>query len=159
MLRRAHQPFTAEMLKYRNAAPAKVIVVYDLTGSTAAAEGNLFVEKGIDNLIVLTGGEHKSREDAYCMRRAATFCMIVCPDADINNGAGIQAVLSYCPSLIEGTQIPEPAPTKPQRRLSGSRSTLAGDASSRSVASNVSRPGTAYSTLSCMTQSTQRWRG
>ena len=60
MLRRSHQPFTAEMLKYSNAAPAKVIVVYDLTGSTAAAEGNLFVEKGIDNLIVLTGGEQKS---------------------------------------------------------------------------------------------------
>eukprot|EP00891_Asterochloris_glomerata_P002165 jgi/Astpho2/2165/fgenesh1_pg.00040_%23_21_t len=127
MLRRAHQPFTAEMLKYRNAAPAKVIVVYDLAGSTAAAEGNLFVEKGIDNLIVLSGG--------------------------------IQAVLSYCPSLIEGTQVPDPAPTKPQRRRSGSSSTLAGNTSSRSVASNISRPGTGYSTVSRMTQSTQRWRG
>ena len=74
MLRRAHQPFTAEMLKYRNAAPAKVILVYDLTGSTAAAEGNLFVEKGIDNLIVLTGGEQKSKQDVCCVQRAGTSC-------------------------------------------------------------------------------------
>ena len=154
MLRRAHQPFTAEMLKYRNSAPAKVIVIYDLTGSTAAAEGNLFVEKGIDNLIVLTGGEQELKQDACCVLPSQS-----CPDAASSTGAGIQAVLSYRPSLIEGTQIPEPAPTKPQRRLSGSRSTLAADAFRRSVASNVSRPGTGYSTLSSMTQSTQRWRG
>ena len=84
MLRRAHQPFTAEMLKYRNAAPAKVIVVYDLAGSTAAAEGNLFVEKGIDNLIVLSGGEQKSKQNACCVRRAGTSCVPseTCPDAE-----------------------------------------------------------------------------
>mmetsp|Transcript_17219 Transcript_17219/g.55142 ORF Transcript_17219/g.55142 Transcript_17219/m.55142 type:complete len:144 (+) Transcript_17219:535-966(+) len=56
LLTRAVNPFSAEILQYSNKEPERIIVIYDGADTTAVHTGNLFFEKGVDNVFVLTGG-------------------------------------------------------------------------------------------------------
>lgn len=50
-------PFTPEILEYRNREPQqRIILVYDMEEKNAAAAANIFFEKGVDNIFVLSGG-------------------------------------------------------------------------------------------------------
>ncbi|KAH7423667.1 hypothetical protein KP509_12G067400 [Ceratopteris richardii] len=55
-LRRSVNIFSLEILKYVNKEPEKIIVFYDDNGNSASSTGNLFAEKGIDNIFMLNGG-------------------------------------------------------------------------------------------------------
>ena len=50
-------PFTAQILVFRNAEPSKIIILYDDNESRAVPCGNLFYEKGVDNVFIISGGE------------------------------------------------------------------------------------------------------
>ena len=56
LLSRAFNPFTPEILAFRNQEPGRIIVLYDLNDEMAASAANLMFEKGIDNVFVLNGG-------------------------------------------------------------------------------------------------------
>uniref|UniRef100_A0A061S6Y0 Centrosomal protein CEP41 n=1 Tax=Tetraselmis sp. GSL018 TaxID=582737 RepID=A0A061S6Y0_9CHLO len=64
MLSRAMHPFTPEILDYSNREPERIIVIYDLDERIVLNAGNLFFEKGIDNVFVLSGGMKKLAKDA-----------------------------------------------------------------------------------------------
>ena len=55
-LSRSMNPFTAEILRACNAEPERIIVIYDLKERQAVHAGNLFFEKGVDNVFVLSKG-------------------------------------------------------------------------------------------------------
>ncbi|KAK9829840.1 hypothetical protein WJX72_008187 [[Myrmecia] bisecta] len=57
MLSRAMNPFTPEILAFRN-HPKNIIIVHDLDERIAAPAANLMFEKGVDNVYLLTGGLH-----------------------------------------------------------------------------------------------------
>ncbi|KAK9816192.1 hypothetical protein WJX74_006348 [Apatococcus lobatus] len=73
LLSRAFNPFTPEILAFRNQEPGRIIVLYDLCDEVAASAANLMFEKGIDNVFILNGGlqaVQKHRPDMSCRRRA-----------------------------------------------------------------------------------------
>ena len=59
-------PFTADILEFKNREPNRIIVLYccDTSVATAISAANQFYEKGFDNVFILSGGEIK----AYPMR-------------------------------------------------------------------------------------------
>ena len=56
LLSRAFNPFTPEILAFRNQEPSRIILLYDHGDDLAASAANLMFEKGIDNVFVLNGG-------------------------------------------------------------------------------------------------------
>ena len=56
MLSRSLNPFIPEILAFCNREPQKIIVLYDLKERLSVTAGNLFFEKGIDNVFVLSKG-------------------------------------------------------------------------------------------------------
>ena len=56
MLSRAMNPFIPEILEFCNREPEKIIVVYDMKERQSVIAGNIFFEKGIDNVCMLSGG-------------------------------------------------------------------------------------------------------
>eukprot|EP00192_Tetraselmis_astigmatica_P020699 CAMPEP_0117698484 /NCGR_PEP_ID=MMETSP0804-20121206/29783_1 /TAXON_ID=1074897 /ORGANISM="Tetraselmis astigmatica, Strain CCMP880" /LENGTH=277 /DNA_ID=CAMNT_0005512797 /DNA_START=200 /DNA_END=1032 /DNA_ORIENTATION=- len=52
------------ILSYSNCEPEKIIVIYDMDERKAINAGNLFFEKGIDNVFVLSGGMKKLQKEA-----------------------------------------------------------------------------------------------
>mmetsp|Transcript_25719 Transcript_25719/g.31176 ORF Transcript_25719/g.31176 Transcript_25719/m.31176 type:complete len:156 (+) Transcript_25719:171-638(+) len=56
MLSRSVNNFTPEILTYSNKEPDKIIIIYDSDERIVVPAGNLFFEKGIDNVFVLSGG-------------------------------------------------------------------------------------------------------
>lgn len=56
MLSRAMNPFIPEILEFCNREPEKIIVVYDMKERQSVIAGNIFFEKGIDNVFVLSRG-------------------------------------------------------------------------------------------------------
>lgn len=55
-LRRSVNVFSLEILSFINKEPKKIIVFYDDNGLSALSTGNLFAEKGVDNIFMLNGG-------------------------------------------------------------------------------------------------------
>jgi centrosomal protein CEP41 len=55
LLSRAIHPLSNEVLEYANAED-RAIVVYDWDERTAASAANLMFEKGVENVILLSGG-------------------------------------------------------------------------------------------------------
>ena len=47
--------FTAEIYRYKN-RPDRMIIIYDDDERLAAPAGKLFVEKGVENVYIITGG-------------------------------------------------------------------------------------------------------
>lgn len=56
MLSRSCNNFTPEILAFSNKEPEKIIIIYDLDERVAVPAGNLFFEKGVDNVFLLSGG-------------------------------------------------------------------------------------------------------
>merc|ERR1712178_310496 len=50
--------FTSEIFRYKN-RPDRMIIIYDTDERIAAPAGKLFVERGVENVYVLTGGLRK----------------------------------------------------------------------------------------------------
>lgn len=55
-LTRAMNNFTSSILSFANKEPERIIVVYDDDERTAVSTANLFYEKNVDNVFVITGG-------------------------------------------------------------------------------------------------------
>ncbi|KAI5072071.1 hypothetical protein GOP47_0012177, partial [Adiantum capillus-veneris] len=51
-----YECLTLEILKYINKEPEKIIIFYDENGGSASSTGNLFAEKGVENIFMLNGG-------------------------------------------------------------------------------------------------------
>ncbi|GBG91585.1 hypothetical protein CBR_g52621 [Chara braunii] len=56
-LTRTLNPFSMQILNYVNKDPDKIIIIYDDDERIAVNAGNLFFEKGVDNIHMLSGGE------------------------------------------------------------------------------------------------------
>ncbi|OAE25478.1 hypothetical protein AXG93_3698s1130 [Marchantia polymorpha subsp. ruderalis] len=48
--------FSGDILPFINKEPEKIIVIYDDDEQSVVSAGNLFIEKGVDNIFVLHGG-------------------------------------------------------------------------------------------------------
>eukprot|EP00245_Coleochaete_scutata_P014051 TRINITY_DN5891_c0_g1_i1.p1 TRINITY_DN5891_c0_g1~~TRINITY_DN5891_c0_g1_i1.p1 ORF type:complete len:232 (+),score=42.76 TRINITY_DN5891_c0_g1_i1:61-756(+) len=55
-LTRSVNAFTSTILEYMNKEPDKIIVIYDEDEKISVPTGNLFYEKGVDNVFVISGG-------------------------------------------------------------------------------------------------------
>ena len=55
-LTRAVNNFTSSVLSFANKEPERIIIVYDNDERTAVPTANLFYEKNVDNVFVITGG-------------------------------------------------------------------------------------------------------
>jgi len=49
--------FSPEIYRYKN-RPDRMIIIYDDDERLAAPAGKLFVEKGVENVYIITGGKH-----------------------------------------------------------------------------------------------------
>ncbi|QDZ23132.1 rhodanese domain-containing protein [Chloropicon primus] len=65
MLSRAMNPFIPEILEFCNREPQKIIVLYDIKERQSVAAGNIFFEKGIDNVFVLSKGMNSLIQDKF----------------------------------------------------------------------------------------------
>ena len=65
MLSRAMNPFIPEILEFCNREPEKIIVLYDTKERQSVLAGNLFFEKGIDNVFVLSKGMNGLVDDRF----------------------------------------------------------------------------------------------
>ena len=65
MLSRSMNNFIPEILEFCNREPEKIIVLYSLKEKESVTAGNLFFEKGIDNVFVLTKGMNNLIQDKY----------------------------------------------------------------------------------------------
>eukprot|EP01006_Ploeotia_vitrea_P063316 TRINITY_DN85305_c0_g1_i1.p1 TRINITY_DN85305_c0_g1~~TRINITY_DN85305_c0_g1_i1.p1 ORF type:complete len:216 (+),score=17.34 TRINITY_DN85305_c0_g1_i1:31-648(+) len=64
LLSRAVNPFTQSVYSYKN-KEGHLVVIYDYNEEIAVKTGNVMFEKGLDNVVVLTGGLRKYCEDGY----------------------------------------------------------------------------------------------
>ena len=65
MLSRAMNPFIPEILEFCNREPEKIIVIYDMKERQSVTAGNLFFEKGIDNVFMLSKGMNVLIQDRF----------------------------------------------------------------------------------------------
>ena len=65
MLSRAMNPFIPEILEFCNREPEKIIVLYDMKERQSILAGNLFFEKGIDNVFMLSKGMNNLIQERF----------------------------------------------------------------------------------------------
>lgn len=124
----ATNPFTPEILQFKN-KENKVIVLYDLDEEVvvAAKKANIFFEKGVDNVVIISGGLREFVQNfSHCIvgespvpilpknarvtSRGGTSCMGSVNGSRMPGGSRLQSVASshkpksLCNSLAKGNQ-------------------------------------------------------
>ena len=106
MLSRAMNPFISVILEFANREPEKIIVLYDTKEKQSVLAGNLFFEKGIDNVFVLSRGMN-------ALVQAPSLCDLLVGDVPM-------AVPDSAASSLASTRAPSLAGT-PRKQVSTPR--------------------------------------
>lgn len=136
-LRRAMNNFTSSILAFANKEPERIIVIYDDDERTAVPTANLFYEKAVDNVFIITGG---SFPPAFALWNTRLSMLA---------SAGLRALAKEYPELVDG-EVPEPPspptskrPPPSTRRLNEPLASVAGSRPASSAGQSTLRSSNA----------------
>lgn len=119
-LSRCFNPFTPELLAYSNKEPARIIIIYDYDERVAVPAANLFFEKGVDNVFLLSGGIRALAASHPDLVEGS----LPAPSRPASPAASLASSFRSTASRAGGATTPRPSSARSMRSVRSSASTI-----------------------------------